>query len=108
MSKQNESKLFAFLGVLLTIIGFVIVLVLKKKDKYAMFYGKQGLILFFLSAIIWVLSFVLKIVPILGQIATVILYVILVVIWLIALINSLSGIEKETLLIGHYAKKINV
>ena len=48
---DSDSKLFAFLGVLLTVIGYIIVMVARKEDKYAMYYAKQGLILF----IAWVI-----------------------------------------------------
>ena len=39
MKKEDEKKLYAFLGVFLTVIGFIIVLATKKDDKYAMHYG---------------------------------------------------------------------
>jgi len=42
MNKEiEEGKMFAFLGVFLTIIGFVIVLLAKKDNKYAMYYAKH-------------------------------------------------------------------
>ena len=33
--EMSDSKVFAFLGVFLTVIGFLIVLLVKKNDKYA-------------------------------------------------------------------------
>ncbi len=43
---DSESKLYAFLAVFFTIIGFLIAFFLKRDNKYVMFYAKHGLILF--------------------------------------------------------------
>ena len=52
MAKSDgNSKIFAFLAIFLGIIGFLIVLIAKKDDAYAMFYAKQSLILFIFSII---------------------------------------------------------
>ena len=45
-SEQRDSKLFAFLAVLLSVVGFIIALIAKKDNKYVIFYAKQSLILF--------------------------------------------------------------
>jgi len=102
--KEDDRKLFAFLAVFLSIIGFIIALVAKKDNKYVMFYAKQSLILF----IAWIISGVVMIVPILGWLIAPILYVITLVLWIIALVYSVSGEEKEIPIIGKYARKINL
>ena len=107
-SKQDDSKLFAFLAVLLSVVGFIIALIAKKKDKYVMFYAKQSLVLFITAIIIGVINKFIILIPILGDIIKVILTLSLIIIWVIALINSLSGQEKETLAVGHYARGINL
>ena len=103
-NKKEDSRVFALLAVLLTIIGFIIALLAKREDKYVMFYAKQSLILF----ISWIISGAVMMVPIIGWFAGPILYVITLVLWIIAIFNSLSGKEKETPLIGQYARKINL
>lgn len=102
--KKDDTKLFAFLGVLLTVIGFVIAILVKKDNKYVMYYGKQGLILF----IAWAVVSVLYIIPLIGWILAPILYVIVLIIWIIEMIYSLSGEMKPTPFIGHYADNIKV
>lgn len=102
--KEDESKVFAFLGVFLTIIGFVIVYALKRDDKYAMYYAKQGLVL----GIAWVAIAVLGMIPILGWIAAPILWLIVFVLWVIGIVKSLSGEMKPIPLIGHYADSFNL
>lgn len=102
--KQDDSKLFAFLAVLLSVVGFIIALLAKRDNKYVMFYAKQSLVLF----IAWLIAGVISIVPIIGWIAGSVLYVIVFVIWIIALVNSLSGKEKETPIVGNYARSIKL
>ena len=106
MAKKSsgDSKLFAFLAVFLSIIGFVIALLAKKKDKYVMHYAKRSLIIF----LIFVISGALVIIPIIGWITSPILYIVALVLWIITLINSVSGEKRETPLIEEYAKKIEL
>ena len=106
--KGDDSKLFAFLGVFLTIIGFIVALAVKKNDKYVMYYGKQGLVLFIAWVIAWVAGMILWIIPGLGGIIYYILYLGLLLLWVIGIMYSLSGEMKPIPLIGQYADKINV
>ena len=100
----EEGKIFAFLGVFLGIIGFVIVLLTKKDNRYAMFYAKQGLVL----TIAYVIAMIVMIVPILGWIVGMIAYIVLLVLWVIGWINALSGKEKYIPLIGQFADKFDI
>jgi len=104
MAKSSDSKLFAFLAVLLSIVGFLIALLSKKKDKYVMHYAKQSLVLF----ICLIAINALMMVPILGWMLGMVLWLVWVVLWMITIVYSLSGDKKETPLIGKYAKKIDL
>ncbi|MDD5181649.1 MAG: DUF4870 domain-containing protein [Candidatus Nanoarchaeia archaeon] len=101
--KVGESQIWAFLAVFLGIIGFILVLLTQKKDKYAMFYAKQSLVLM----IAWVISFVIAIIPVLGWIVSPIIALVIFVLWIIAIINTFSGTEKLTPIIGKFAEKFN-
>ena len=101
--KNEDSKGFAFLGIFLTVIGFVIVLLTHKKDKYAMYYAKQGLIIFFGFLVAGAVSAILGWIPIVGWIVSTASWI-----FMMGLIYSLSGEEKEIWLVGELAKKINV
>ena len=104
--KSDDGKLFAFLGVFLTIIGFLIVLLAKKDDKYAMYYAKQGLVLFIAVVIV---SIVGSIIPLIGWfIILPVGNLILLILWIIGWINALSGKEKPIPLIGKFADKFNI
>lgn len=112
---DDESKVFALLGVLLTIVGFLIVFLTRRNDKYAMYYAKQGLVLFIAAFILQILLgvvlvslFVVPFISWLIGIALWICYVILVVLWIVGIVNSLSGKEKPLPLIGVFADKIKL
>ena len=98
---KDEKILFAFLATFFTVIGFLIALVLKRNDKYVMFYAKQGLVLFIGQLLIAALS------PILFLMSP-ILWVFWIILWVIAWINALSGEKKNTFLIGDLAEKIKI
>ncbi len=103
----DDDKVFAFLGVFLTVIGFIIVLLAKKDSKYAMYYAKQGLVLFIAWMIAWVIGFLTMFILI-GFIVMPILYVIVFILWIIGIVYSLSGEMKPIPVIGKYAEKINL
>lgn len=104
LKEAEEGKVFAFLGVFLTVIGFIIVLLAKKENKYAIFYAKQGLVLF----IAYVALAIIMMVPLLGWIIGGLGMIILFIFWVIGIVYSLSGEEKEIPIIGELAKKINI
>lgn len=105
---ESDRKLLAFLGVFLTVIGFIIALAVKRNDKYVMYYGKQGLVLFIAWMIAWVASIILMFVPVLGRLVMMALYVGLLVLWVFGLIYSLSGKMKPVPVIGKFADLIKL
>jgi len=105
---RSESKLFAFVGVFLLIIGFFLVYGLRRNDKYAMYYAKQGIILTFLALIAAIASAVLGWIPVAGAIISTVCWLVFLAFWLLGIIYSLSDKEQELPLIGKYAKQIRV
>ena len=102
---MDDSRLFAFLGILLTVIGFIIVHFTRKNDKYAMYYAKQGLVIFIVWLIAAIANWLFSFVPVIGGIIGTICWAITLVLWIIGLIYSLSGNEKDIPLVGEFAKK---
>lgn len=102
---DSDSKLYAFLAVFFTIIGFLIAFVLKKDNKYVMFYAKHGLILFIGQVLVGVVG-AFSIVGwfFIGPV----LWTVLIVLWVVAWLNALSGKQKETFIITELAEKINL
>ncbi len=103
---DSDSRLYALIGVALLILGYIIVMLSRKEDKYAMYYAKQGLILFIACVIAWAVSWALLWVPFIGVVIGWIINVLLLVLWIIGVIYSLSGEEKEIPVIGTFARKI--
>ncbi|MFH1972911.1 MAG: hypothetical protein ABIJ18_05550 [archaeon] len=115
-SSADDDKIFAFLGVFLTIIGFIIVILTKKDSRYAMYYAKQGLILGIIWILVWIvmaiLSVMLAFIPIAGPMIAMLIWAVvgigLLIIWLISWINALSGQMKPMPLFQGFADKINL
>ena len=100
----KDGKAYAFLGVFLSIVGFIIVLLAKKENKYAMYYATQGLVLFIAYMIGWIVTAVIGWIPIIGWIVTAVIWIFLFIVWLIGWINALSGVKKPLPVIGKFAK----
>ena len=101
INKRDEAKIYAFLATFFTIIGFIIALILKKQDKYVMFYAKQGLVLFIAQVlIIFLAPFLLFLEPI--------LWLFWIILWILSWIYAISGKQKKVFLIGDLAKKIRL
>ncbi len=96
---DDDKKLYAFISSFFTIVGFIIALILWRKDKYIMHYAKHGLVLFIAQAVIIVLG------PFLYFLSSV-LWVLWVILWIVSWMNSFSGKMKKTFLIGDLADKI--
>ncbi len=107
-SKKSSAKKpdteMAFVATFFSIIGFLIAIFTRRKDKYVIFYAKQSLVLFVVSAIISIAGSL----PLLGWIFSVFGGIFIFVLWLMLWIYALSGEKKEVLIIGEFAKKIKL
>ena len=88
---DDESRVFALIGALLPILGYIIVVLAGKKSDYIMHYAKEGVGLGITWIIVWIVSIALLVIPVIGWIISALLQLIIVVIWLIGIIYSLSG-----------------
>lgn len=105
-SGTDEGKLFAFLAYLLSIVGFIIVLVAKKDNKFAMFHAKQSLVLFFG----WVVAGIVAVLPIpfVHALISGILYLLLLILWIMGIVYALTGQEKKLPVVGQIADQFNI
>jgi uncharacterized membrane protein len=102
----DEGRLFAFLAYLLSIIGFLIVLLAKKDNKFAMFHAKQSLVLFFgwvISGVVWVLPL-----PLVGPLIAGVLYALVMILSIVGIIYALTGQETKLPVVGQIAEKFNI
>lgn len=81
----EENKVFAALSYLGILV--LIPLLVKKDSKFAMEHAKQGLVLFIIEMILWVINFI----PILGQILWIVVGIVLLIVSLMGLIYALQG-----------------
>jgi uncharacterized membrane protein len=102
----GESKLFAFLAYLLGIIGFVLVFLVRRNDKFAMYHAKQSLVL----CISWIIVyFVGMAIPFIGWFIIMPLgNLLLFILWIFGIVNALSGKEKPLPIIGQFGDKIKL
>lgn len=100
---HDDSRSYAFLATLLSIVGFVIALLIRKDDEYVMYYAKQSLVIF----VCFVASGVISIMPIIGPFIGWIFYAISVVFWIMSWIFALSGEEKKIPIVSEIAKKFD-
>ena len=107
-NKKDGAKFLAFIATFFSIIGFVIALLLKRDDKYVMFYARQSLILFIVIIIIVLLNDLFELIPIIGSLIKLLLDFVIIVLWVLSWIYALSGEMKEVPFIGQYADKIKL
>jgi len=103
-SLSEDSKTYAVLGVVLTVIGFIIVKLTKPNDEYAMFYAKQGLVIGLGFILISFLSMMFFFIPF-GFMLVWIVQALLFVAFVVAIINSLSGEKKDLPVVSSLASK---
>lgn len=93
--KKSDSNLMAALSYLW--ILSVVMLLLKKEDKFVQFHAKQGLVLFLCSIVLWLI-------PIIGWLLNILVTVAVVV----GFIMAIQGKEYKMPVVGDLAEKINV
>ena len=107
-NSKDDPKVYAFLATFLSIVGFIIALLVKKEDKYVMFYAKQSLVIFIACIVVAVVNSILIFIPIMGWAIMALLNLVILVLWLLSWIYALSGEQKEVPIVGQYASKINL
>jgi len=104
-SSADESKIWAVIVYILGIIGFLIVLLAKKEDKFALYHAKQSLVLF----IAWVIVHAVGIfVPFIGWAVWPLGMLFLFILWIVGIINAATGKQKPLPVIGSFGEKINL
>lgn len=103
--RTEDDKAFAILGVALPIVGYIIMVLAKRGGPYAVFYGKQGVVLGVAGIIVAALGNILAWLPVIGWMLHTALSVGWMVLWIIAIVYSLSDKLQEIPLIGEYGRK---
>ncbi len=97
-------------GIIWAVIGYIGILFLvpllaKKDNKFALYHAKQGLVLFIAAIIIWVIAFVLMFIPFIGWVIDTLLWIVVLVLFIIGIVNAATGKYKPLPVIGGIAEK---
>ncbi len=98
----QDAKFFAAIGYL-SILCFV-PLLLKKKNEFAQFHGKQALVLFILE----VAASIVKVVPALGDLVFTVAFVVFGILSLIGILKVLMGEKWEMPVIYEISSRISL
>jgi uncharacterized membrane protein len=94
----EENKIMAAIGYIWILC--LIPLFLKRRSAFAQFHAKQGLILFILELIGWLIFWI----PLIGFL----LYIVVILFAVLGIMSALQGKYWEMPILGKYAKKINL
>lgn len=98
----EEGKIWAFIGYWW--ILFLVPLLGKKDNKFALFHGKQGMVLFVFWIVVWIISFI----PFIGVVLGFLGWIIGVILAIIGMVKSLQGEYWKMPVLGDIAEKINI
>ncbi len=84
------------------ILGFILVVLLERKNSFAMYYGKQGLVL---GLAILVLNFVFTALLVTFPLVFAV-QIVGLILWIMSIVNAASGKMKPTPWLGKLAEKI--
>ena len=117
MSKQNRT--LAFLAYLLSVLGWLYVLLFQREDELAVYHAKQSLALTLVaigSFVVWLLgSYLLSWVPLVGPLLAaatfsqvILVYLFLVVAWIMGMVYALQARMQPLPLVGNWAERIPI
>lgn len=115
---MNEPKKTpAFLAYLLSVFGWLYVLLFRKEDKFAVYHAKQSMMLTIVAIgapVVWgVVAWIVAWIPLAGSIiaaalfALVILtYIVLGAVWIVGMVYALQAKMKPIPMVGEWAERI--
>ena len=106
--EQKDRELLAFLATFLSIIGFVIAIIVKRDDKYVMYYAKQSLVIFVIGVIAGFFTGVFGWIPVIGWIIAFALNVLVFIAWVLSWVYALSGKMKKIPVVSDWAEKVDL
>ncbi len=117
MSEPN--KILAFLAYLLTVPGWLYILLFRRDDKFAVFHAKQSAVLTLVAIgapLIWmVVGWILSWIPLVGFILAIALfslviaiYAVLIVDWIIGMVFALQLKRTPLPVVGGWARTIPI
>ena len=106
--ETEEGKVCAILSYLLIGIIWCFADENMKKNAFAKFHAKQGLVLLISFVAVTVISFIIGWIPWVGKVIVYLIWLCLLVLWLIGIINAATGKESPLPIIGSYAENLKI
>jgi len=97
-----EENVAAFLSYILGFITGIIFFVIEKESKFVKFHAMQSILL---SAFIFVITFILGVIPIIGWVILLILPLIIFILWIILMIKAYKHEYFKLPILGDLAEK---
>jgi uncharacterized membrane protein len=116
---SKQSRTLAFLAYLLSILGWLYVLLFQRKDKLALYHAKQSLLLTLVvvgSVAVWLLaSWVLSWVPLVGPLLAAALFsqviligIFVIALWILGMVSALQTRTRPLPIVGKWAERISI
>jgi uncharacterized membrane protein len=114
---NKPSKTLAFLAYLLSILGWLYVLLFHKKDKFAVYHARQSMTLTILAVVapaVWALvAWILTWIPLAGSFVAATLfslviavYVLLAVVWIMGMVYALQDKMEPLPMVGGWTERL--
>lgn len=87
---SDDEKMWGLIAWLLSIVGAILILVLKPNYKYAKYWANLSISFFIVAVIAVAISSILGFVPILGTVLQVLISLGLLVVWIIGIVKVLN------------------
>jgi uncharacterized membrane protein len=105
---SDDEKIWALLAWLLSIIGAILVLVLKPTYRYAKYWAYLSLSFFIAAIIVGVVNSILALIPIVGWVISILISLAIVILWIIGIVRVLQITWWKPPLIYDIAKAIGI
>lgn len=116
---NKPKRTFAFLAYLLSILGWLYVLLFRRKDKLAVYHARQSLGLTILAVggpLVWAgAAWVLSWIPLVGPVLAaalfsliILTYIVLIVAWIVGMVYALQAKVKPVPVVGGWAERLPV
>jgi len=99
----EEGMVWAIIGYIW--ILFLVPLLAKKDNKFALYHAKQGMMLFIVWVVFFVATLIVGWVPIIGLLLSALMWIVLLVLFVIGIINAATGKYAPLPVVGKTAEK---
>lgn len=105
---SDDEKIWALLAWLLSIIGAILVLVLKPTYRYAKYWAYLSLSFFIVAIIVGVVNSILALIPIVGWVISILISLAIAILWIIGIVKVLQITWWKPPLIYDIAKAVGI